>query len=362
MKVTAKAVVVVLMSMITSVVTAQTTSSNMSNPTPAPAILSSADSAQVRAILNSAPAANMGMTPLDSTLFVQLLDNGNDSLEVVFNEASELCGEKYEAGEKAVAYLVRSERGFNLHAIKPVKRPRQVSVADSTQLLQLDSARVNSQFVVRQREGKPQYGIDYQYEITDGTTKGNIAKMRQDKYGVSLLAGGDYSLGADITSFGGHIGVGYSVGNKTGRWSLAGEVDAIVRRTRFNHNAEVPGKAYNAYASELKIMPGIALGKHGEWRLRAGGLIGWEYYKTNSRETILDNGDRKTVKSGGDFVYPGAVTRLEYDSFGGPIGGYAEVDYQLHKSIIQNQDMIKEWVWRFSIGVYVKLFRHESHF
>ena len=346
-----KVVAITLMSVCAMQVSAQTSNSEKKEQ---PAVLTTEDIANITAALPTA-----GFEALEDSLWKVCLSNGNTPLEGTVGQTGMLCGKRVEAGDDYCVFIIRTSTGFMLwnegtHHV-------QKKVVDRSQVNSLDTARVNTQFVTRQRTGKPQYGIDYHYEASDGTS-GDIHEKRQDKYGVSLVAGADYNLGGDVTSIGGRVGLAYSVSDKLGKWSLKGEVDGILRRTKFNSNAETPGEPYTAYATELKLMPGYAFGKHGEWRVLAGPMIGWEFYRTDSRESILEDGSRQLLKSWGNFFYYGGVARVEYDWANGPMGFFADFGYRLHKSVVQNDSMLKDGVVTFGFGVNVKLWRHQSKF
>jgi hypothetical protein len=355
MKKTAKAVAVVLISMIASVVTAQTTSSKNEQKM-TPATLTAADIANITAAL-----PKFHFEALEDSLWRVCLTNGNTPLEGTVAGDGMLCGTQVKKGDDYCVFIVRTSTGFNLHNEGVRHIVKKVVVQDRREVERLDTARVNTQFVTKQRSGKPQYGVNYHYTSTDGTS-GDIHEKRQDKYGVSLVAGGDYNLGGDVTSFGGRVGLAYSVSDKLGKWSLKGEVDGILRRTRFNENAEQSGEPYTAYATELRGLLGYAFGTHGEWRVMAGPTLGWEFYRTDSQETINEDGSRTLLKSWGNFIYYGGVARVEYDWANSPVGFFGEAGYRMHKSVFQNADMQKSGVVTFSVGVNIKLWRHQSKF
>jgi hypothetical protein len=287
-----------------------------------------------------------------------LLANGNQPILTYIDKAGDLGGEKAEEGDNVTAYLVRTSNGFKLHY--DVVRPVAKKVADYSEEQKLDTAAARAWAVEELNEGKPRYRDEMTYERHDGTT-GTIPTKAQNMFGTSLVLAGDYNLGAGVTSFGGRFGVAKSFGSHTGRLCLKGELDAILRRTKFNDNAEQAGEPYTCYATEFKAMAGVAFGKHKDWRLYLGPMVGWEFYRTDSQMTTLDDGSKRGVKSWGNFIYYGANFSIVWDGYNSPVGFFADGGARLHKSVIQNSPIDKEWVATFTVGTYLKLFRNKTN-
>ena len=352
---------VVLMSMMfANVAFAQAPKNNQSNNVPTPAQLTTEETAAIRAALASTPAASMGMLSADSTYFVELLDANNEPIATHVAEAGSLCGTMVEAGDSVRLYVVRTQTGFNLFCdvVRPVAK--QVHVVDNSAVLALDTAAINSQFIEKQHEGRPRYKTIYQAD-QHLISNGEIVRKAQDKYGLSVLAGGVGQFGSDLNAFSGELGFSYSIGSRSGRIFLMPEVTASVRRTKYNANANDAGKKYWSYGTEATLFGGLALGKHGDHRIALGAGLGWEFYSTDSKARYYDDGSWDELKSKGNYLYPEFKLRYEWDGYNKPISLFTGIGTRLHKSVWQNEVSQKNWLFTVEIGVKVKLFRHVTN-
>jgi hypothetical protein len=322
---------------------------------PAPATLTDAEVVAIKNALASNNAAAMSMTPADSSLFVSLIESNNTPIVTRVAQAGSLCGVEVEAGDSVRLYIARTNKGFNLFNDTFYRVPKHVTVKDYSQEAQLDTIASRAWAVEELHEGRPRYREVIAYDRHDGTV-GTIPTKGMDMYGSTIIVAGDYNLGGEVTSFGGRIGFAQSWSlNPTGKWSLKVEIDGIYRRTRFSSNAVKAGEPYTCYATELRLMSGLAFGKHNDWRLYAGPMFGEEFYRTDSPTFVMENGSKRTLKSGGNFAYYGGEVRLEWDGYNSPVGAFVEGGYRLHKSVIQNADMETSGVVTFSVGIAVKL-------
>jgi hypothetical protein len=324
---------------------------------PAPATLTSQEVAAIKNALAQNPAASMGMTSADSTLFASLLESNNQPIITRVAQAGMLCGAHNEAGDSVRLYIIRTQAGFNLFNNTFFRVPAQKTVVDRSNVAKVDSAAIHSQFVEKQLEGKPRYRVEFQADQHD-ISDGKIVDKASDKFGLSLLGGATYQMGNGLNSFSGEIGFNYSISNASGRYFLMPELTGSLRLTKYNDNANNAGEKYWSFGTEATAFGGVALGTHGCHRIAIGAGLGWEHYQTDSQTRYYDDGSWDEMSSKGNYLYPQAKLRYMYDMYNGPLSFFGGIGIRQHKSVWQNSDSEKSWMPTFELGISVKLFRH----
>lgn len=324
---------------------------------PAPATLTSAETAAIKNALASNNAKAMGMTSADSMLFASLLESNNTPVVTRVAQAGSLCGVDVQENDSVRLYIIRTNSGFNLFNNVFYRVPERKTVEDRSQIAAIDSAAIHSQFVEKQLEGKPRYRTEFQSDMHD-ISDGRVVEMASDKFGLSLLGGATYQMGNGLNSFSGEIGFNYSISNASGRWFVMPELTGSLRMTKYNSNANQAGEKYWSYGTEGTLFGGVAVGKHGCHRLALGVGLGWEFYSTDSQTRYYADGSWDTMSSKGNYIYPQAKLRYMYDMYNGPLSFFGGIGVRQHKSVWQNSDSEKSWMPTFELGISLKLLRH----
>jgi hypothetical protein len=345
----------VLMSMFVNVSYAQ------DSTTKSPATLTAEEVTAIKNALTSNSAKAMGMLPSDSTYFMMLLENGNTPLIADVEQAGVLGKVDAKPGDEVKVFIIKTSNGFDLYYDVVRKTTKVVKKLDLTSEQQLDSARVQTRFIEQQHEGSPRYRTEYEFTRHDGS-KGTITKKAMDKYGFSILAGGNYQMGSDLNAFSGELGLSFSISDKSGRLFLNPEVVASLRRTMFNANANEAGEKYWSYGTEGTLFGGVALGKHGDHRIALGAGLGWEFYSTDSQARYYEDGSWDEMSSKGNYLYPQFKLRYEWDGYNNRVGVFGGIGVRQHKSVWQNADAESTWMPTFELGVKVKIFRNTTSF
>lgn len=357
MRIAAKAVVVVLISMMTSVVTAQTTSSNMSKP--APAQLTAAECKAYSDYLTTHTAEQMGLSQLDFSLFVELFKSNNEPIFTVVEQGGMVAGRGYAAGDSLGIYIIRD--GILKLFSYPIRSNAAEAKAAANQDAKLVLAAARAHAVEELNEGRPRSGSEIVANLSDGSQV-TIPTRMSDDFGWSIVAGGTYQMGNSLNAFSGEIGIRYDHQlDRNGRWFAGAQVLGSLRKTYLNENAEGAGENYTAYGTTADLILGHAFGKHREFRLSAVLGLNWEWYKTDSQKRIYADGSWDTLQSWGNYLSPEAKLMAQYRPINWGVGFFFSAGVRQHTSVWQNEESQRTWLGTVELGIEVPIFRHVTN-
>jgi hypothetical protein len=362
MKLTARAVVIVLISMMTSVVFAQTTSSNMSkNEKPAAATLTAAKCQQALAYMATHSKEAVGLKlSIDSVLFVALFENGNEPIYTSVEEAGTVAGRKYATGDSLCAYITAKDGKLLLFSYPIRSNAAEAAKAAAVDAkLKLAAARAHA--VEELNEGRPRSGREIVASLSDGTEV-TIPEKMSDDFGWSVVAGGTYQMGKNRYALGGELGIRYTTNlDRDGRWFLGGQFLGGLRKSFLNDNAEGAGDTYMAYGTSADMLLGVTFGKHRQFKVAVSAGLNWEWYKTDSQRRVYEDGSWDELSSWGNYLSPEFLLHLEYRGVNWPVYLFGEAGVRQFVSVWQNEDSTRKFEPQFRLGVGVPIFRHVTN-
>lgn len=206
-----------------------------------------------------------------------------------------------------------------------------------------DSICVETQFAEKTSEGRHRDILYYQGEgnLSDGKAVARAA----NKNGGSLVAEASYQFADGCNAFSGKVGVSY-----TGPWWLVDLVGGP-SRTVYSSNARSAGENYTALAIEsgAYVQP-IKFGVYDTDRLFIGGGYGFESYKTDSRETVFDDGSKRNMRSWGNYGYLHAGVLYEHRFFATGHSLYVRAEWREKSLIIQNTSTETKSAFELTVG------------
>lgn len=360
MKKTAKAVVIVLISMMTSVVTAQTTSSNMSkNEKPAAAVLTAAECKAYSDYLTTHTAKDMGLQEGDFELFKELFSSNNEPIFATVEAAGMVAGRGYAAGDSLGIYIIRD--GILKLFSYPIRTNAKEAAAAKATDAKLILAAARAHAVEELNEGRPRSGSEIVASLSDGTEVTIPTKMSDD-YGWSIVAGGTYQMGNSLNAFSGEIGIRYDHQlDRNGRWFAGAQVLGSLRKTYLNDNAVDAGENYVSYGTVADLILGRTFGKHREFRLSLVAGLNWEWYKTDSQKRVYADGSWDTLQSWGNYLSPEAKIMAQYRPVNWGVGFFFSAGVRQHTSVWQNEESQRTWLGTVELGIEVPIFRHVTN-
>lgn len=299
-----------------------------------------------------------------------LLVNPTAIIEVRFDEpqyfaaaeAGVMDGKQINAGD-TLALI-----GYNVYAVKDaagnIKAARQpvftqkvlltsapVRVANYDQVVALDRKAVETMFEYDITSGHRRDVRGYQMSTSMDSPDGKAIKKAADKDGWAVQVEGAYQYADQCCAFTGLAGLSY-----TGKWwqvSLMGGAT----RTFYSDNAIHDGK-YWAYGTEATLwLQPFKFDKFDQHRLYLGGGTGWEWYRTDSKET-----ERGFLQSEGNYIYPVLGVQYEYRMFATGNSFYAKLQWRQKKLIVQNADREVSNALEVSVGFRLGFMRNRiSH-
>ena len=353
----ARVIVCVLMSMFMMQVSAQTSNSEKKEQNkPAVATLTTEECKAYLNYLATNTAAQMNLTKLDSTLFVDLFNHNNEPLFAVAQEACTVAGRSYAVGDSLGAYIVREDM-LKLFSY-PIRDNAAEVAAAVAKDRQLKLAAARAWAVEELNEGRPRTGRVIIATLSDGTELTIPVAMRDD-FGWSLVAGGTYQFGADLNAFSGAIGLQYTHHlDRKGNWFIGGKVLGSLRKTYLNDNAVNAGDNYFAYGTEFGGMFGRTFGKHRELRLALEFGLHFEWYKTDSKNVYYEDGSWDEHSSTGNYNAPFSKLTLGYQGIKWPVEVYVSVGVREHDSVWRNEGSKSKVIGTAEIGAKWPIFRH----
>lgn len=349
-------IVVVLMSMMTITVFAQTVSQKKSNEKPAAAVFAEGEAKTYSDYLTTHTAEQMGLSQLDFSLFVELFKSNNEPIFTVVEQGGMVAGRGYAAGDSLGIYIIR-ENILKLFSY-PIRTNEKEAAKAANQDAKIKLAAARAWAVEELNEGRPRHRSEIVADLSDGTQV-TIPTDGHDIYGWSVVGAGTYQMGENRHAFGGELGIRYTTNiDRNANWFIGGQVLASLRKTYFNANATTAGEDYLAYGSVAELMFGRSFGTHHQFKVALVAGLNWEFYRTNSQERHYDDGSWDELSSWGNYLSPEFMLHLEYEGYNWPVSIFAEGGLRQFVSVWQNEDSIRKFEPQFRLGVTVPVFRH----
>lgn len=221
-------------------------------------------------------------------------------------------------------------------------------VYDGEVLAKIDRAAAQTQVAEKLAEGKKRDLYYYQSSVASDTD-GKVVKKGADKFGWGMPVEVGYRNGKDIAGITAAIGGSYSFS-----W---GRADLLFRfaRSRFTENAEHSGDHYNTYGARLgghfKV---LSFDKYQTWNAYIGGGVGWDWFQTDSKETV----EYGLLQSKGSDPYGFAELTVTKRFFATGWEVYGKIGWEQAPSIYQNSDTKYTNCVKLTVGVNLPLLRH----
>lgn len=265
---------------------------------------------------------------------------------MVVSEDGEIAGQRIQKGDtlSVLGYAVFLKDGKVVRQRnygKTITMPGETQHTINTEMVaDLDRKAVETRFEYDITDGRRRDVRGYQLSHAIDSPDGKVIKKAADKDGWGVQAEGSYQLASGLYAFGARGGLSY-----TAPWWMV-DLMAGVTRTVYSDNAVHEGEKYNAFNSEVGLwLQPFKVGKYDQIRIWPGGGIGWEHYKTDSRET-----EAGFMQSEGNYIYPHAGLQVEYRFFGTGNSLYGKAQWRQKKLIIQNADREVSNCFELSLG------------
>lgn len=221
-------------------------------------------------------------------------------------------------------------------------------VYDGELVAKVDHAAAETQTAEKLAEGKRRDLYYYQSSVS-ADTDGKVVKKGADKFGWGMPIEVSYRNGKDLSGVSAAIGGSYSFS-----W---GRADLLFRfaRSRFTENADHAGDHYNTYGARLgghfKV---LSFDKYQTWNAYIGGGVGWDWFQTDSRETV----EYGLLQSKGSDPYGFAELTVTKRFFATGWEIYGKLGWEQAPSIYQNSDTKYTNCFKITLGVNLPVLRH----
>jgi len=284
--------------------------------------------------------------------------NPRDTIESEFSEKVVMDDPgKFEKMGVAVGDTLLRDTIVFVREGKIVRQPRYTKLAtrevtrlvyDGEVVSKVDHVAAETQTAEKLAEGKKRDIYYYQSSIASDTD-GKVVKKGADKFGWGIPVEIGYRNGKDIAGITAAIGGSYSFS-----W---GRADLLFRfaRSRFTENADRAGDHYNTYGARLgghfKV---LSFDKYQTWNAYIGGGVGWDWFQTDSKETV----EYGLLQSKGSDPYGFAELTVSKRFFATGWEVYGKIGWEQAPSIYQNNDTKYTNCVKLTVGVNLPLLRH----
>ena len=163
---------------------------------------------------------------------------------------------------------------------------------------------------------------------------GKVVHRSVDKYGwgVNLYAGWQFAEHVNSPIVG--AGLEYS------RSWWAGILNAEAGHSKYTHNAINAGEKYWSFRTEAQAaFQPFRIDRCNQNRLFLFGGLGFEWYNTNSKPFLGEDGNEYQLQSWGNFMYPTAGIRFEHRAFATGNSFVVFIQWRLLSGVIQNDNL-----------------------
>lgn len=224
------------------------------------------------------------------------------------------------------------------------------SVVDTTVTENLYKKVVETQFVEKL------YDENKRDTYYANTAEGKIALRSANKYGWAFGAYAGVQLADHVNS----PILGAEASYSRSWWEAAVRFEG--GQNKLNGNAVHAGEKYWNYRTEATL--GLQPFKFDRWnqnRLFLVGGIGFEFYKTDSKEIVGDNGEKLEFRSWGNSLYPTAGVRYEHRFFTTGNTLFVNAQWRGLTGVVQNSDAENYNAFVVTVGFNFGVARDKVH-